>query len=189
VAKTNISSLTASYKAVLELVRYKKPFSDGLLIKKCSVEMAKAFGDTNMAEKFETLSLYHRTVASRVASMSGPLAGKLSDITDKCCSFSLYLDETTDHTYVTQLHFFVQNDFSTQEELLNLHSLKWTVLGIDTYVTVKTAVGKFCDFDKCSCVVMDGSQRMVGHHVRLSGILKKKKKKKRGELSCSSLHY
>jgi hypothetical protein len=55
VAKTNISSLTLSYKVALELSRCKKPFSDGLLVKKCAVEMAKAFGDTNIAEKFETL--------------------------------------------------------------------------------------------------------------------------------------
>ena len=34
VAKTNISSLTASYKLALEPARYKKPFSDELLVKK-----------------------------------------------------------------------------------------------------------------------------------------------------------
>jgi hypothetical protein len=37
VAKTNISSLTASYKAALELVRCKKPFNNRLIAKKmCS---------------------------------------------------------------------------------------------------------------------------------------------------------
>jgi hypothetical protein len=34
VAKTNISSLTASYNVVLELARCKKAFSDGFLVKK-----------------------------------------------------------------------------------------------------------------------------------------------------------
>jgi hypothetical protein len=78
--------------------------------------MAKAFGDTNMAENFETVSLSRHTVARRVAAMSEHVAGKLSDIVEKFCYFSLCLDETTDQTDVTQLLIFVrtvQSDFST----------------------------------------------------------------------------
>jgi hypothetical protein len=37
VAKTNISSLTASYKVALELARCKELFSDRLLVKKDAV--------------------------------------------------------------------------------------------------------------------------------------------------------
>jgi hypothetical protein len=41
--------------------------------------MAKAFDNTNMAEKFETVSLSHHTVARIVVAMSGQVAGKLSE--------------------------------------------------------------------------------------------------------------
>jgi hypothetical protein len=43
---------------------------------------------------------------------------------------------------------------------------------------------KFGGFDKCSCIVMDGAQAMVGHHTGSSGLLKK-----RDKLFYSSLHY
>jgi hypothetical protein len=52
--------------------------------------MAKAFGDINMAEKREIVSLSQHTVARRVAAMSGHVAGKLNDISEKCCYFFVF---------------------------------------------------------------------------------------------------
>jgi UTP:GlnB (protein PII) uridylyltransferase len=89
VAKTNISSLTASYKVASELHRCKEPSSDRLLVHKCAAEMAKAFGDTNMAKKCETMSLSYRTVPKQVAAMSGHMARKLNDTAEKCCCFRM----------------------------------------------------------------------------------------------------
>jgi hypothetical protein len=62
VAKVQTFSLSASYIVAFELTKPKKPFSDGSLVKKCAIEMGKAFGDSGMAEKFETVSLSHQTV-------------------------------------------------------------------------------------------------------------------------------
>ncbi|CAG9830356.1 unnamed protein product [Diabrotica balteata] len=62
-------SLHASYAELLELVKAKKPFTDGNLIKKCAVEMAKAFGDSKMAEKFESVPLSHQTIQRRIVAM------------------------------------------------------------------------------------------------------------------------
>ena len=119
-AKTNISSLTAAYKVALERARCKKLFSDGLLVKKCAVEVAKAFGDTNMVEKFETVSVSYYRAASRVAAMSGHVAGKLNDIVEKCCYISLCSDETVDQTSVTELIFVctVQSTFQLKKDFL-----------------------------------------------------------------------
>jgi hypothetical protein len=66
VAKVQTCTLAASYTVALELAKSKKPFSDESLVKKCAIEMARAFGDSGMAEKFETVSLSHQTVARRV---------------------------------------------------------------------------------------------------------------------------
>ena len=52
---TQKSSLMASYSVSLELAKAKKPLSDWEKVKWCVVEMAKAFRDDNMAEKFESL--------------------------------------------------------------------------------------------------------------------------------------
>jgi hypothetical protein len=52
IAKVQTCSLAASYTVALEVAKSKKTFSDGSLVKKCATEMAKAFGDSGMAEKF-----------------------------------------------------------------------------------------------------------------------------------------
>jgi nitrogenase subunit NifH len=77
VAKVQTCSLAASYTVALELAKSNKQFSDGSLVKKCAIEMAKAFGDSGMAENFETLSLSHQTVARRVAHMDGHVRSKI----------------------------------------------------------------------------------------------------------------
>jgi hypothetical protein len=52
VAKAQTCSLAASYTVALKLTQSKKPFSDGSSVKKYVIKMAKAFGDSGMAEKF-----------------------------------------------------------------------------------------------------------------------------------------
>ena len=59
---TQESSLKASYAVSLELAKAKKPLSDGETVKRCAVEMAKAFGDDNMVKNFETVSLSRHTM-------------------------------------------------------------------------------------------------------------------------------
>lgn len=53
--RKSIISLYAPYRVSLELAKAKKPFTEGSLGEKCGMEMAKAFGDAKMAEKFESL--------------------------------------------------------------------------------------------------------------------------------------
>jgi hypothetical protein len=87
VAKVRTCSLAASYTVALELAKSKKPFSDGSLAKKCVIEMAKAFGDSDMAEKFETVSLSHQTVARRVAHMDEHVRSGLCNVIEKLFLF------------------------------------------------------------------------------------------------------
>lgn len=62
-------SLAASYKVSLELVKAKKPLSDGVIVKKCAIEMTKQFNEPKLAEKFETVVLSHQTVTRRIEHM------------------------------------------------------------------------------------------------------------------------
>ena len=55
-------SLAASYYVALEIARSQKCFSDGKLIKKCAIEMAKAFGNESAVECFRKVSLSQQTV-------------------------------------------------------------------------------------------------------------------------------
>jgi hypothetical protein len=90
VAKVQICSLAASYTVVLELAKSKKPFSDGNLVRKCAIKMAKAFGDSGAAENFETVSLYHQTMARTVAHMDEHVRSRLCNVTEKSAYFSVF---------------------------------------------------------------------------------------------------
>jgi hypothetical protein len=87
VAKVQTCTLAASYTVALELAKSKKPFSDGSLVKKYVIEMAKAFGNSGMAEKFETVFLYHQTVARRVAHMDEHVRSRLCNVIEKMFVF------------------------------------------------------------------------------------------------------
>jgi hypothetical protein len=144
-ANVQTYSLAASYTVALELAKSKKPFSDESLVKKCAIEMAKAFGDSSMAEEFETVSLSHQTVARRVAHMDEHVRSMLCNVTEKSVYFSLCLDDSTDQTDESQPLIFVraiQSDVSTHEELLNLVSLHGTTKGSDIFEAVRNCVNK-----------------------------------------------
>jgi hypothetical protein len=184
VLKTQTSGLTASYAVTLLLAKSKKPFSNGMLVKNCAVEMAKAFRDNNVAEKFQSVSLSHQTVSRRIADMGEQVTNKLTDIIDKCCNFSSCMDESTDQTDTSQLLIFIratQSDFSTKEELLEL-CFHGNTKGTDIYESVKKAVQKFGSFDKCSCIVTNGAKAVTGKQNGLAGLLRQ------NGVNCPLLH-
>uniref|UniRef100_H2ZWP1 HAT C-terminal dimerisation domain-containing protein n=1 Tax=Latimeria chalumnae TaxID=7897 RepID=H2ZWP1_LATCH len=161
-SKVQSSSIATSYAMALELAKSKKPFSDGTIVKKMN---------------FETVSLSHQTVARRIANMDDHVSTKLYDVVQKCRYFSLSLDESTDHSDVSQLLIFIrtiQDDFSIHEELLKLASLHGTTKGVDFFDAVQKCVNEYGGFGKSSCIVTDGAKAMVGSEVGLSGLLKKK---------------
>lgn len=52
----NKCSIAASYEIALNIVKAKKSFSYGVLIKQCAMEMAKQFNEFKVAKKFETIT-------------------------------------------------------------------------------------------------------------------------------------
>ncbi|XP_071035275.1 zinc finger BED domain-containing protein 5-like [Parasteatoda tepidariorum] len=87
----------------LKLAKAKKPYTDGVVVKKCAVEMAKAFGDSKMAKHFDSVPASHQTVQRRVAEMGDQIQQKLTCEIEKCC----YIDESTDLSDVSQLLIFI----------------------------------------------------------------------------------
>jgi len=55
----------SSYDISLEIARNKTSFSDGIMIQKCAIKMAKAFKEDSLAEKFESIPLC-QTVMRRI---------------------------------------------------------------------------------------------------------------------------
>jgi hypothetical protein len=51
--KLQNTSLVTCYAVAPEAVKSKTPFSDGQILKKCIMEMSKAFADNSLIAKFE----------------------------------------------------------------------------------------------------------------------------------------
>ena len=100
VSSENEQSLAASYEVSLQLARAKKPFSDGVLIKKCAVEVAKRFMQPKLAEMMESVALSHQTVARRIEDMGNYISKSLCDFFVDCEYYSICLDESTDRVLV-----------------------------------------------------------------------------------------
>lgn len=178
-------SLFASYAVSLELARAKKPFTDGSLIKKCAIEMAKAFEDSKIAEKFESVALSHQTMQRRIVEMGEQVEKSLLSQVKNSSYFSLCLDESTDQTDVSQLLIFVRTtfeDFSSKEELFDLCSLHGTTKGRDIYEALIKAVDRIGGFDKCSAIVTDGAPAMTGNKSGLVGLLRE------NGVTCPTIH-
>lgn len=179
------SAITASYDVALELARAKKPLSDGEVVKRCAVKMAKAFGDNNTAKNFEAVSLSRRTVTRRIFDIHNHVDMKMKQVMQDCKYFSLALDESTDVTDVSQLMVFartIDNAFDVHEELLKLASLHDTTKGSDIFNAVTSAVGEYGGFEKLSTVVTDGAPAMQGRHRGFAGLLRQ------SGVNCPILH-
>ncbi|XP_076645616.1 general transcription factor II-I repeat domain-containing protein 2-like [Halictus rubicundus] len=167
-------SVAASYAVALEIARAKKSFSDGELIKRCAIEMAKAFGNKTAVESFKTVSLSRHTISRRVSEINGHLENKLKILLDECRYFSLYLNENTDRMDVSQLSIFVRmisDDFSIHKELLALVPLHSTTKGEDIFNDVYQQVEKYGGFSKCSAIVMNGTKTLVGQETEFRELL------------------
>lgn len=181
----NKCSIAASYEVALEIVKAKKPFSDGVLIKNCAIKMAKQFNETKIAEKFETVSVSHQTIARRVDHINQYVSKKLHDTVKECKYFSLCLDESTDLSDISQLVIFIrtiQNDFSVSEEMLDLIPLHGTTKGTDIFEAVNKVVSDYGGFDKCTCIVTDGARAMLGTGIGFAGLLKQ------NNINCPVIH-
>jgi hypothetical protein len=87
--KPQTASRTASYEVVMMLVKNRKSFRDGELIKQRAVKMAQVFGEEKFARKCESVSLFHHRVSRRVSELNGNASLKLKDIMKNSKYFSL----------------------------------------------------------------------------------------------------
>ncbi|XP_072398352.1 protein FAM200A-like [Diabrotica undecimpunctata] len=127
--------------------------------------MAKAFGDSKMAEKFESVPLSHQTIQRRIVAMGEQVEKSMLSLAKKSSYFSLCLDESTDQTDVSQLLIFVRttfDDFTSKEELFDICPLYGTTKGKDIYEAVKKTIDRIGGFDKCSAIATDGAPSMTG---------------------------
>lgn len=147
--------------------------------------MAKAFEDSKMAEKFESVQLSHQTIQRRVVAMGEQVENSMLSLVKKSSYFSLCLDESTDQSDVSQLLIFVRTtfeDFTSKEELFDICPLYGTTKGKDVYEALKKTVDRIGGFNKCSAIATDGAPSMTGKKTGLVGLLRE------NGVTCPTIH-
>jgi hypothetical protein len=168
-------NLTGSCEVCLELVKHKKCFRDGELMKHCAIKMANAFRDSKIAEKFKTASLSHQTVGRIVTEMADNVSDTLLCVMNDCEYYSLGLDGSTDFTDVCQLMTFVRKidkNCEIKEEFPKLLHLPTGTKGSDVFEAINKVVSEFPSFERCTGIVTDGDKSMVESKTGLVGHLK-----------------
>lgn len=169
-AKKSQKATEASFRATHFLIKKKKAFSDGEVVKEAMMIIANTVlkDEKNGTDLISTLSDVKLGESTMVRRVSGNLADQLDRDLAKCSWFSIQCDESVDSSSIAQLLVFIRmvfEDFSTREELLALLPLKTTTRGVDIYNTVKEFfVQKKVPLEKLVAVTTDGAPAMIGRH-------------------------
>ncbi|XP_076298590.1 general transcription factor II-I repeat domain-containing protein 2B-like [Lasioglossum baleicum] len=137
-------SVAASFAIALEIARSKKSYTDGEFVKRCAIEMAKAFGDEIAAKKYEAVPL-SRHESTDVVDIS------------QLCIFVRSIDDK----------------FQITEELLEVVPLIEMTQGKDIFAAFYKTVEEYGGFSKCTAIVTGGAREMVGQEKGLRGLLRK----------------
>uniref|UniRef100_A0A669C9P0 HAT C-terminal dimerisation domain-containing protein n=1 Tax=Oreochromis niloticus TaxID=8128 RepID=A0A669C9P0_ORENI len=169
----------ASFRVSHIIVKNKKSFQDGEMVKEAFVEAADSlFRDfKNKAEitsSIKALQLSRSTVTRRCEAMAEDLTQQLwKDIRD-CQCFSLQLDESTDVSDTAQVCIFIRmvfTDITAKEELLTVLPMKEQTRGEDIFQSFKNFIEKTqLPVYKLVSITTDGAPAMVG---RLNGVIAK----------------
>ncbi len=135
----------ASFRVCHTIIKHKKSFQDGEIIKEAFTEAADSlFRDfknkPEILSSVKALQLSRSTVTRRSEVMAEDLTQQLwKDIAD-CECFSLQLDKSTDVSDTAQLCIFIRmvfTDMTAKEELLTILSMKGHMQGEDIFQSFK----------------------------------------------------
>ena len=118
----------ASLRVSHAIIKHKKSFQDGEMVKEAFIEAADAlFRDyknkTEIVNAIKAVQLSRSTVTRRCEVMAEDLTQQLLKDIEDCKCFSLQLDESTDVSDTAQLCVFIRmvfTDMTAKEELLTI---------------------------------------------------------------------
>ena len=169
----------ASFRVSHLLVKHKKSFQDGEMVKEAFLQAADPlFRDfknkTEIVSSIKALQLSRSTVTRHSEAMAEDLTRQLwTDIAD-CECFSLQLDESTDFSDTAQMCIFIRMVFANmtaKEELLTVLHMKEHTRGEDTFQSFKNFIEKTqLPVYKLVSITTDGAPAMIG---RVNGFIAK----------------
>lgn len=175
--KTSDETVRASFIVSELIAKSSKPFTEGLFVKKCFLEVADAVCPS-MKKTFEKISLSANTVAERINELSESVEKELFTRCHDFDAFSIAVDESTDVTDNAQCAIFVRGvdrNLNVTEELLDLVSMKGTTTGADIASVLEKAIDRAgLPWESLVCLATDGAPSMVGNKSGLVGRLRTK---------------
>ena len=162
----------ASFRVSHFIVKKKKSFQDGEMVKEAFIEAADSlFRDFKNKPKslgsIKALQLSRNTVTRHSEAIAEDLIRQLWKNIADCECFSLQLDEFTDVSDTAQLCIFIRmvfTDMTAKEELLIILPLKEHPRGEDIFKSFKNFIEKI-QFSVCKLmsITTDGAPAIVGH--------------------------
>lgn len=182
---------SASYQIAFNLAKSAKPYTDSEfykdLLHSTISTLCTNFDEkvkVNLLDNVRLLPISGQTISRRVHDLGAHIEFELRNNLQKCHSFALALDETTDIADVSQLVFWVRYviDMNTfGEELLALVPLNEKTRAIDIFNAFLSVMSRFnLNLKKLACICTDGAPAMTGKtngfvvnvqkHMRQNGI-------------------
>jgi hypothetical protein len=164
-----------SYLMAHEILKSKRPFTDGDYIKNCAVKLAESVGENKAAKKLQRIPSSRRTICRRSEEIGAYYEITLKDLCREAIFTSLQLDESTDVSGIAEVLIFARlafDDFEVQEELLDIVALTGHTRGIDMFNALDGVVKSFDIKQKLSLICTDGCPSMIGEKDGLAGLLK-----------------
>lgn len=160
----------ASFRVSRTIIRHKKCFQDGVMVKEAFIEASDAlFKDfknkTEILSAVKAVQLTRNTVTRRCEMMGDNLVQQLGKDIDYCECFSLQMDESTNITDKAQLCIFIRmvHDMTAKEELLTVLHMNAHTRGEDIFQIFKNFIDKnkipVC---KLVSITTDGAPAMTG---------------------------
>ena len=131
--------MIASYRVCHVLVKYRKSFQDGKMVKESFIEAADSLFETfknknEIMSAIKDLQLSKSTVTKRFEGMEENLTAKLERVIGRYECFSIQFVKSIDSVDIAQLCVFIRmvlNNMTVKEELPSILSLKGPTLGKD----------------------------------------------------------
>lgn len=174
----------ASFRIANVLVKHKKSFQDGEMLKEAFINAGNVLFDKfknklEIMQAIKDIPLSRQSVTRRVEVMGEDLQSKLKADIENCSYFSLQFDESNDIVDSAQLIVFIRmvfSDMSCKEEFLTMISMKGQTRGEDIYqVFINFATKTDLPLRKLVCIATDGAPAMVGKNVGFLAFCKNNK--------------
>lgn len=174
--KTKIANLVLAHK----IVKYSKPFEEGVFIKECLGEIVSLMCP-EVAVRFNELSLSRRSISRKISQINHYLIAHLKDLISNAKFYSICLDESVDIRDISQLCIFIRGidqKFEIFEEFLTLRPMCDRTTGKDIFDDFMKCKHAFnIEFWKLFSVSTDGCPSMTGKNIGFIKLLSDEAKK------------